>query len=76
MFEPTIDAPSDEELAEYYGAPKAAVNEDEISPENKNPTIPLDKAKNLVPAKSRALMHELFRAELSKVQRINPKQIR
>ncbi|MCH6257610.1 hypothetical protein MLD52_13700 [Puniceicoccaceae bacterium K14] len=76
MFQPAAEGPSDEELAEYYGAPKAAVNEDEIADESDSPLIPLDQAKNLIPAKSRALMHELFRAELLTVKRFNPKKLR
>tara|TARA_B110000037_G_C17028283_1_gene468328 strand:- start:163 stop:339 length:177 start_codon:yes stop_codon:yes gene_type:complete len=37
--------------------------------------LELDDAMKRVPARSKALMKELFRAELSRVQRLNPKDL-
>lgn len=65
-------APSAEEMAAYLGATGSS----ESKFENDDKSLPtLEEVEAMVPAKTKALMDELFRARLEKVKRINPKEI-
>ena len=72
------EGPSDEDMAAYLGASggNRIENEDEAGPSGGDELPSLSEVENRIPVKTRALMEELFRAKLSKVQRINPKNIR
>ncbi|MBC2605391.1 hypothetical protein [Pelagicoccus albus] len=67
--------PSDFDLAEELGATMPILEED-ILPDDGSELPELEAVEKRIPEKTRVLMEELFRAKLSKVQRVNPKKIR
>ncbi len=69
-------APSAEEMAAYLGASSTTevTKSESVKDDVSLPT--LEEAIAKVPAKTRALMDELFRARLEKVKRVDPKDIR
>ncbi|EDY84890.1 hypothetical protein VDG1235_4524 [Verrucomicrobiia bacterium DG1235] len=69
-----IDAPSDFDLAEELGSSMPVREEDEI-PDDGTELPNIDVVKKRIPEKTQVLMEELFRAKLSRVQRVNPKKI-
>lgn|GEM_PF-2447865 len=72
------EAPSEEELGGYLGveAPVAIVEEETVPVGDGRPLPSLADVEKRIPTKTKALMEELFRAKLEKVQRIDPKEIR
>lgn len=69
-----IDAPSDFDLAEELGG-GAPMRDEDVTPDDGTALPDLDVVTKRIPEKTRVLMEELFRAKLSKVQRVNPKKI-
>ena len=71
------EGPSEEDMSAYLGASGVVriENEDEAGLSDADELPSLSEVENRIPVKTRALMEELFRAKLSKVQRINPKNI-
>ena len=69
-------APSAEEMAAYLGATGTAALTRNDSKKDDDSLPSLEEAIAQVPAKTRALMDELFRARLEKVKRVDPKDIR
>lgn len=63
-------------MAAYLGAPGEPVREEDAPVEDGRPLPTLEEAEKAISPKAKALMDELFRAKLDKVQRINPKKIR
>lgn len=70
-----IDGPSEFDLAEEFGA-SVPVKDEDLIPDDGTELPDVDVVKKRIPEKTQVLMEELFRAKLSKVQRINPKKIR
>lgn len=70
--------PAAEDLEAYFGAaPSAPIKEeDEPLPMSDKPLPDLEYAEKRIPAKTKALMQELFRAKLDKVQRIDPRKVK
>ena len=68
--------PSAEEMAAYLGEPEDPVRGEDASVSDDRPIPTLDEADKRITPKTKALMEELFRAKLNKVQRINTKKIR
>ncbi|MDQ8182468.1 hypothetical protein [Pelagicoccus sp. SDUM812005] len=70
-----IDAPSEFDLAEELGS-SMPIRDEDIIPDDGKELPPLEMVEKRIPEKTRVLMEELFRAKLSKVQRVNPKKIK
>lgn len=70
-----IDAPDEFDLAEEFGG-AAPMREEDVVPEDGDELPDIDALRKRIPEKTQVLMDELFRAKLSKVQRVNPKKIR
>lgn len=70
-----IDAPNEFDLAEELGS-SMPVREEDIIPDDGAELPALETVEKRIPEKTRVLMEELFRAKLSKVQRVNPKKIK
>lgn len=70
-----IDMPSDFDLAEELGS-SMPVREEDVIPDDGTELPDLDVVTKRIPEKTLVLMEELFRAKLSKVQRVNPKKIK
>ena len=68
--------PSLEEMAAYLGEPEDPVRGEDAVISDDRPIPTLDEADKQIVPKTKALMEELFRARLNKVQRINTKKIR
>ena len=63
-------------MAAYLGAPSDPVRDEDGPVDDSRPLPSLADAEKAISPKTKALMDELFRAKLEKVQRINPKKIR
>ena len=63
-------------MAAYLGAPEEPIRDEDTAPDNDRPIPSLEAAEKQISPKTKALMDELFRAKLEKVQRINPNKIR
>jgi len=65
-------------MAAYLGVRGAVPAEQEADTlPTKDDELPsLEEAERRIPIKTKALMEELFRAKLEKVQKVNPKKIR
>ncbi len=63
-------------MAAYLGAPSEPTREEDSIVDDSRPIPSLEDAEKAIAPKAKALMDELFRAKLEKVQRINPKKIR
>jgi hypothetical protein len=63
-------------MASYLGTPGDPVREEDAPVDDSRPLPTLEEAEKTISPKTKALMDELFRAKLDKVQRINPKKIR
>lgn len=70
-----LDVPNDFDLAEEFGG-AAPVREEDLVPDDEGELPDIDQLRKRIPEKTQVLMEELFRAKLSRVQRVNPKKIR
>ncbi|MBK1876527.1 hypothetical protein [Pelagicoccus mobilis] len=62
-------------MAEIYGG-AMPVREEDIIPDDGAELPDIEVVEKRIPEKTKVLMEELFRAKLTKVERVNPKKIR
>lgn len=69
--------PSEEDMAAMYGGGRQAADE-ELSPAEADEAseISVEDAEKALPAKTKALMEELFRARVQSVRKVDPKRIK
>lgn len=70
-----VDAPSEFDLAEEFGA-AMPVRDEDLIPDDGAELPELEVVEKRIPEKTKLLMEELLRVKLTKVQRVNPKKIR